>query len=394
MIKRRTLRTVTVLMMLLTTLAGVGHPLLPVTVSVAQPSTPAAAEPLKATTQTVIDFPRGITVTGSLNLTGLALDESGSFDLLYHIGTDETIHLVPATMGNGSADAVVPVEAMIDLQSSFVPAGVELSLFWRVPLDNGRYAESDPTPIQWFDTRWDWQAITSSQVTLRFFDLDSAFAGRILDSAQSTVSDLERRFALERSDPISVWIYPSAEAFRGAQQPNSREAVAGASYPGFLLITAIIPDGNDREIGRVIPHEVSHQILYQATRNPFTLPPLWFDEGIATHYQIGGTDGFLEMVIRAEERGELFDLGSLDASFPYSPEQTTLAYAASWSAIAHIRDVHGDEGIAALIRGFATGAPYPDAIEQALGLSKDELNREWRSWIARQGSSIAIGAAG
>lgn len=391
---RRSFRTITVLVMLLTALTGVGQPLPVAGVSFAQPVTPVAAEPLEATTETAVDFPSGIELTGLLNLTRLVVDNSGSVDLLYRIGAEETLHLVMAMKEGGSTDAAVRVNARIDLQSNFVPAGVELSFFWRVPLDGGGYAESDRTVVQWFDNRWNWQQISSSQVRLRFFDLDPAFAGRILDSAQSTVTDLERRFALERSDPISVWIYPSAEAFRGAQQPNSREAVAGASYPGFLLITAIIPDGSDREIGRVIPHEVSHQILYQATRNPFTLPPLWFDEGIATHYQIGGTDGFLEMVIRAEEQGELFDLGSLDVSFPYSPEQAALAYATSWSAIAYIREVHGDEGIAAMIRAFGTGAPYPVAIEQALGLSKEELNREWRSWVARQRSSIALGAAG
>ncbi len=224
---------------------------------------------------------------------------------------------------------------------------------------------------------------------MRYFDLDPIFAEKILESAQTTVSDLERRFALARSAPMSVWVYPSSDAFRGAQQPNSREAVAGASYPGYLLITAIIPDGNDREIGRVIPHEVSHQILHQATENPFTSPPLWFDEGIATHYQTGGTDGFLDMVIRAHEGDELFALSSLDASFPYAPEQATLAYAASWSIITYIRGVHGDEGIGAMIRAFGSGMPYPTAIETALGMSQDQLDQEWRAWIMHQGAAFA-----
>jgi hypothetical protein len=184
--------------------------------------------------------------------------------------------------------------------------------------------------------------------------------------------------------PLRIWLYPSRDTFRGAQQPNSREAVAGASYPGYLLVAAIVPDGNHRELGRVIPHEVSHQVLFQATQNPFTLPPLWFDEGLATHYQIGGTDGFMPLVSDALKRDGLFDVAALDTAFPYSSRQATLAYAMSWSIIAYIRDAYGDEAIGRMIAAFGTGMPYADAIESALGLSRFDMNREWRAWIGTQ----------
>lgn len=357
--------------------------------SAAQESSPVAVTALEATTEAVIDFPRGIMLTGTLDVSGLDMNASSTVDLFYRIGSDPTLHMASVGSGIMPATGGIRVEVRLDLQSAFVPAGVELSVFWRVSLVSGSYAESAPTLLSWFDDRWNWQTLESSQVTLRSFDLDPAFAEKILESAQATVSDLEQRFALGRSAPISIWIYPSYEAYRGAQQPNSREAVTGASYPGYLLITAVIPEDNDREIGRVIPHEVSHQILHQATENPFTLPPLWFDEGIATHYQIGGTDGFLDMAIRAHERGELFAIDSLDASFPYAPEQATLAYATSWSIISYIRDVHGDAGIAAMIRAFGTGMPYPEAIETALGMTRDDLDQEWRAWIMRQAAAFA-----
>lgn len=388
MIERRAYRAVAVLVMLLTVFGGMLVPLEPE--SLAQSSTPVTTQLFAATTRATIDFPKGVTVSGALDYGDKDLDPAAPVELLYRIGGDETIHLVTVPDGEPAGGERILVEVTVDLQSRFVPAGVRLELFWRVTLANGGYAESGTTPVSWFDTRWEWQTAGSDQVILRYVDLDPAFAQSVLDSAQSTVTDLERRFALPRSAPISVWIYSSAETFRGAQQPNSREAVAGASYPGFHLITAVIPNGDQMEVGRVIPHEISHQILHQATRNPFTLPPLWFDEGLATHYQLGDTDGFLEMVIRAREKGALFDLGSLDVSFPYASETATLAYAASWSVIAYIRDVHGDAGIAAMIEAFATGAPYPVATEQALGITKDELNREWQSWISRQGSVAVL----
>lgn len=388
MIERRVRQTMLILVMLLIVLGGMLAP--PGSDSHARSSPPIATHPIEVATTATIDFPNGIVVLGLLDLGQLKVDESSPIELLYRIGSDDTIHLVTAPDPVSGEVGKTRIEATIDLQSSFVPAGVELSVFWRVPLVNHGYAESGATRVSWYDNRWPWRTVVSSQITLRYVDIDPAFAQSILDSAQSTVTDLERRFALERSDAIAIWIYSSAGAFRGTQQSNSREAVAGASYPGFQLITAIIPNGDEREVGRVIPHEISHHILFQATRNPFTPPPLWFDEGIATHYQIGGTDGFLDMVIRAQQEDRLFDLSSLDVSFPYASENATLAYAASWSVIAYVRDVHGDEGIAAMIEAFATGVPYPVAIEQALGMTKDELDHEWQSWIARQESMSVL----
>ncbi|MBA2247475.1 MAG: hypothetical protein H0W23_05055, partial [Chloroflexia bacterium] len=190
-----------------------------------------------------------------------------------------------------------------------------------------------------------------------------------------------------RSEPIDLWVYPSAEDFRGAQQQNSREAVAGASYPGYLLVMAVIPQGDTREIERVVPHEISHQVLFQATRNPFTLPPLWFDEGLATHYQTGGTDGYPGMVLAALREDRLFALDSLDTTFPYLPAQATLAYAASWSAVEYIRERYGDDGIERLITAFATGDPYDTAIQNAFGVTLDGLDDQWRDWIGRRAAT-------
>ena len=37
---------------------------------------------------------------------------------------------------------------------------------------------------------------------------------------------------------------------------------------------------------------ISHQVLYQATKNAFSSPPQWLDEGLATYWQESGRDRF------------------------------------------------------------------------------------------------------
>lgn len=327
-----------------------------------------------------VDFPAGMDISATIAWDD---DFDGAWvELLYSVAGDETATLDYPPPGMVTSPGEMQVSTSLDLQAPFVPAGVTIEFWWRVVDERGTLAESVPERTAWFDTRWDWQVRQSDQVRVHHYGHDGDFVQEILEASQQTVTELEQRYALERSAPLDIWIYPSLEDFRGAQQPNSRESIAGASYPGYFLIMAVVPDGSFSEVGRVVLHEVSHQVLYQATANPFTYPPLWFDEGMATHFQVGGTDGYMEMVVRAYEEDALFDITSLDASFPFQPAQATLAYATSWSVVEYIEATYGDDGISALIEAFATGAPYDEALLDALGVDSEGLNDAWRVWVA------------
>lgn len=349
----------------------------------AQAATPEPALLLGVKTETSIDFPRGIEFT--VNLSALAsTTEALRVELHYTVGGDKTKHLVRVPDSARSAPAGLIINLSLDLQADFVPSGVTLEYHWRVLSESAESGRTRPETVSWFDTRWSWERVQSDQVVVHTHDLGPEFANEILDSAQSTITDLEHRYALEHSQPIAIWVYSSHDDFRGAQQLNSRDSIVGASYPGYFLIIVVLPEGDTREVGRVIPHEISHQVLYQATANPFTLPPLWFDEGMATHYQVGGTDGYLSMVIAAHEKDRLFELTSLETSFPFLPTQATLAYATSWSALEFIRQRFGDDGIERLIAAFATGESFDVAIRNALGVTMTQLNDQWRVWIESQ----------
>jgi len=346
----------------------------------AQPATPADAPPVE--TEATVDFPRGMRFVAMIP-TGNpeAIDR---VELLYRIGRQETLNLAVVPSGGlSSKPGGIAVDLFVDMQAStFVPLGVELSFRWAGYAGDTRVLTTPEESASWVDPRFIWKTRQSGQVTLYSYGLSDTFANDVLESAQSTISELERRYGLARMEPISVWIYDSSEDFSATRQTNSREAIAGISYPEAGVIAAVIRDGDERELGRVLPHEVSHHVLYQATRNPFAVTPLWFDEGLATRFQIGGTDHYAGMVQRAADEGRLFDIASLNAAFPFQPSQATLAYASSWSMIAYIEETYGDAGIARLIAAFADGADTGSAVQAALGISLTALNAGWHAWAA------------
>lgn len=331
-------------------------------------------------TTATVDFPRGISFSSKLAVDDLV--SIGRVELYYRPAADKTLQmaLVPADAVQAE-ESIVQVDIRIDLQSNFLPSGIELIYFWRVHQSGGSFVDSAEEQVSWIDNRFDWKTARSAQVALHYYDLSESFANAVVQAAQDTVTDLEERFDLGKSTPFAIWVYASTTDFRAAQLTNSREAVAGASYPGDYVIHAVIRDGNDQEVGRTITHEVSHQVLFQATTNPYTRPPLWFDEGMATHAQTSGMDGYLRLAQTAAANGGLFELASLSSGFPFQADKAAIAYAVSWSAVEFIQATWGDDGIARLIDAFATGQPIEAAIVQALGIDSEGLDVGLRNWL-------------
>ena len=350
---------------------------------VAPPTTIVTSSPIAADSIVQVNFPTGITVASTLSWNGDGA--IGRLELLYSSPGSSTATIAYSQPRQDSGPFQSRLETSIDLGAHYLPSGIELSLWWRLTGPEGTtIAESEAISILWMDDSQSWQESTSEQVILYSYALSEAFIAETLSSLQDTIDALEARYDLAMPESVRVWVYENYDDFRAAMPPNSRESIAALAFPGFHTIAAIVPNGNTAEMLRVLPHEISHQVLYQAAANPFSPIPVWLDEGLATHVQTGGTSGYLEMVTRAHDRGELFRLDSLNAGFPFNPAQATLAYATSWSAITYIDERWGDEGIAALVDAFAIGLPYGDALQAALGFSAAELNDDWTAWVDSQ----------
>lgn len=340
--------------------------------------------PLAVETKVTPDFPSGIAFEATVPIEpGIAISRASLF---YRIAGDATLNEAPVALSIPGAEGVdVALSRFVDLQSAFIPPGVTLEFFWELETGNGDMLRTAWDSTRWIDSRFDWETAQSGQVTLHTYGMDEEFAEWMLDESRTTLEDLHQRYDLDDIGPVSIWIYPDSGDFAGTRQVNTREAIAGISYPGASLIVAVVPDGNEREFGRVIPHEISHQALNQAIANPFAPPPLWLDEGLATHYQTGGTGHYPGLVWRAASEGVLFDITSLNVSFPHQSAQATLAYASSWSVVEYIQTVYGAEGLGRLIAAFGDGLPVDDAVRRALGVPVDELNGAWHQWILDQG---------
>jgi hypothetical protein len=354
---------------------------------VVEDSAPAAIPGLAvARNEATVEFPERIT----FSLDAETTDPIGNLELLYRSPGLETLSVELPPFEAGATE--LAVEHPVDLHAGEVPPGIDIQYRWRITEADGDVVETPEQTLSWFDDRYDWTPLSGPNVTVYTYDADPAFQQAILDAAERTVASLAESYDAELEQPIRVWVYADKDHLYGALPPNSEPWIAGAAFPALHVIMVVLPPGDYDEAGRVVPHEISHQVLHQATENAFSSPPQWLDEGLATYWQESGRDRFYSYALELAATGEVPPLRTLNGTFPYEREGATASYAFSLTAVMYILDTWGDEGMSKLLATLEEGVTYDDAIEQGLGITFDELDRQWREDLLADAQQV--GAAG
>lgn len=278
----------------------------------------------------------------------------------------------------------VEVEYTVDAQVDYIEPGVDITYFWVLSGSDGPIAQTAEETLTWIDDALDWERIDSEDVSVYSYDDDDEFTKYILQVAQESADKYKLAYDIGAIEPMRIWVYASGRDFSTTLRQNSESWIGGFSLPQAGVIAVPIEAGDDYSVQRVISHEVSHHVLYQATRNPFSYPPTWLDEGLAVIGQLAGNRNDLEIVLSALEEGTLPTLRTLASSFPTDPAAANRSYATSHVAVEYIIDTWGPDAIAQLIQQFRQSATADQALENVIGLDTEALDTQFRAWLTTQ----------
>ena len=320
------------------------------------------------------DFPAGFT----LNLdyeTERPIEEAF---VLYSLAREDVTYEVGAVVASGGA---TEASAVIDMELAFVPAGVDVTYRWRLVAADGSEIETEARTIIWQDDRFEWERSATEDVEVFSYAGGEELREDVLASAQKTADRLSEEFSVTVDDQLRIWVYASKRDFDGTLASNSQEWAAGAAYPDLQLILAVIPEDRPSELGRIIPHEVSHQLLEIATDNPYNQAATWLDEGIAVRNQTNGTDRMGRLVATATREGRLLPLTSLNTGYPFEPTDASLAYAQGFSVVSYMLDTYGEPVLATIAAAYRAGSTHDDAVRAGTGRDVAQLDAEWQATI-------------
>lgn len=317
------------------------------------------------------------------------LGEIASINLLYHAANTPVVKRVRVPFERGQR---AQLDYALDTKTDFLPPGIDVEYRWAFTLTDGTQYRTDPATLFYMDNQQQWKKTTSGQITVYWYSGDDAFGKDAVDTATRTVDTLKKTFNVNGDRAIRILIYASARDLRVALPPNSADWIGGNASTELGLIQAAIGPGRSAaaEIRRVIPHEISHMIVYQASLNPYNHPPLWLDEGLAVHNQETPDVRFRPLVRDAADNGKLIPVRALNSPFPLSQEQALLSYAESESIVNFIINAYGSKYIGALVSAFKDELSYDQVVQKVLKESIEELDKEWKASLNYGGDQGGI----
>jgi len=242
--------------------------------------------------------------------------------------------------------------------------------------------------------RFDFKIMKTEHFDVYFYPEMTQAAEQAARMAERWYARLSRLLNHELRGRQPLILYAASPHF---QQTNAipgliGEGTGGVTESGKRRI--ILPLGPSLEASdHVIGHELVHAFQYDLTsfnHSPMGYSaaainriPLWMVEGMAEYLSIGPKSPLTAMWMRdATQREEVPHLAKMDDPkyFPYRYGHSFWAY---------VTGKYGDQAVARIMRGIGRVGDYRVAIEKALGISLDDLSKEWQESMQKKYEAIA-----
>ena len=150
------------------------------------------------------------------------------------------------------------------------------------------------------------------------------------------------------------------------------------------MLAAAPSDTQSIDLQRLIPHELTHVMLYRSLGNGFNSLPTWLEEGIASMEELYPNPDYTRALEAASKNNSLLPLEDLCVSFPADSGRAYLAFAESQSFVRFLRDTYGNTGIVALTKAYADGLDCDLGATRAVGVPLNQLDARWRENVLGQ----------
>ncbi len=268
----------------------------------------------------------------------------------------------------------------LDLHTASFPPFAEVQ-FWFGAETEKEVFFSQRYTFRYADNRYPWQTLAAEAVRLHWYAGDAAFGQAALDVALATVNRMRPLAPLPEGRQLDVYIYASYEDLASALGEGAAVWVGSHAYPGLSVALVAIAPGVDQraQMETHIPHEVMHLLLAASVPEGAERLPAWLREGLASLAEVIPDPGYRQALQAAYEEDALLPLRDLCTAFPPDSRRAYLAYAEADAFVRYLRGQYGDETLRRLVRAYADGRSCEKGAEQILGLSLDELMRQWQA---------------
>jgi len=295
---------------------------------------------------------------------------------------------IPSFVGEVLFISPGQAQFVYDLAQRPLPAFSNITYSYHLTLENGESVETPGYSFTYLDNRYNWQELIEEPFHIYWYEGEIILAQEVRDAA---VSGLEHVLELlqqpAENKPIVIFIYNSEEELQSTLASVGQTWVGGHADPGLGSIVVSLPPGVDQslEIQRLIPHEITHILLYRFMGNEYQYLPAWFNEGLASQMEAFSRPDYDFVLEKAEGERGLIPFAHLCIAFPVDSDLALLSYAQSNSLLDYIQREYGVTGIQAMIFAYDQGVSCERGVEVALGITLEELENDWKQDVFSRG---------
>ena len=294
---------------------------------------------------------------------------------------EQTTRLVPLTPGPDGSTVY-----QYDASQHLLPPFATIEFSYQATLADGQGATAGPFYFKYADNRFGWKDLSDGEVSVHWYNGDPSFGQAALDAARAGLQNMSQTLPVSLNAHVDVYIYANFDDLVSSLSLGGRPWEAGHADPSIgVAMLAVAPgDTQSLDLRRLVPHELTHIMLYRSLGAGFNSLPTWLEEGLAAAEELDPNPDYASALEAASKNNSLLPIMDLCTSFPADSGRAFLAFAEAQSFVRFLRDQYGSTGIVALTKAYADGLDCDLGATRAVGMPLDQLEARWRENVLGQ----------
>lgn len=326
--------------------------------------------------QSEADFTYGQAMVFRLTVAQMGQVEGATLFFRPQASIDSYAVDVPITPGEN-----VEAEYTLDLTQTRIPPFSSVIYWWELTLADGRQLLVPEQRIQYADDQFAWQEQEKGGITVYWPGDDPSLGEMTHNIIDRTLLRLGSVLPVQQVSPFDVYVYPSTADLAAALRLAGREWHEGGTYPelGVLLVTAVNANTAEADLGRSIPHELTHLLLYQYVGIGYESIPIWLRNGVAAYvaaYVAGSSVPSQQVAL--EESLANNEITPIEELCQLQEADSTPAIAAQGeSLVRYIAASYGESVLRRLVEDMVNGGECAAVLEDVLDIPVNTLQGSW-----------------
>jgi tetratricopeptide (TPR) repeat protein len=252
--------------------------------------------------------------------------------------------------------------------------------------NNGYRDAATVNSLRLLDSYKNFDTFRDSETIIKLDKSESALLlPYIRPELHTIIATYEKKYRMTLPGPVQLEVYPNHEDFAVRTMGMPGLGALGVTFGEVVAMDS--PSARkpgDFNWGATIWHEMSHVFILTATNHRV---PRWFTEGLAVHEEGQRSPEWNNRatpeILAAIRDKKLLPVAKLDRGFVFSeyPEQVIVSYFQAGTICDFIQQKWGDDALLGMVHSYAKLATTPQAIQENLGLSAEDFDKQYLAWI-------------